>query len=57
MNAVTLELAVMSLWRDARLIGSAPKASLSDHLSALVEIQDEVAIAVEKAREVSGRPM
>ena len=38
------------LGQDARMIGCAPGDLLAQHLTALVEIQDDIARAIEKAR-------
>jgi len=50
MSEVDVDLIVHGTLQDAKLIGCASTEQLARHLAWLVEIQDEIARAIEKAR-------
>ena len=50
MNAPPLEAEAVELWRDAKTLSVAPRADLRPHLDILLEAQDEIASAIQKAQ-------
>lgn len=50
MTALDIEMIVVSMARDAKLIGCAERHQLTPHLKDLIEAQDEIARAIEKAK-------
>ena len=55
MTEVDVDQIAYALLQDARLIGCATREQLSSHLPWLVEAQDNIARAIEKARSYTER--
>jgi hypothetical protein len=51
MNAEETEQALIDMWRDAKLLSTAPRHQLQPHRQLLREVHDELTLAVQRMDE------